>query len=788
MSKTIFVSHSTTDDPQIDKIATALQAGGHVVWVDHRNGITPQDSNWDKAIRSAITQADVGIFVMSEAALASDICGSECLLIRELNKPLYVLRLSPCKPENIWLYIKQIQYADLTVQFEAGINSILSVLAGDASTDHQPTHFLAQFTGRETMRQYLPFLNNPLRGREADVNAVMGLLGAHVAQVIGVGGLGKSRLCAEIALAYPHGTVWHRCSSVSRVYELGDLLRIHAYLPHDTDDADVLAEIGKHKPLIVIDNAEDVPPDSEARADYVTFLNRLTAHGVPVLLTSRVVWHEFKPRKQYSPIPFDGQIGGQLVADFAKSQGITLKPNQMDELARVARNHPRLIEFAVGQLHETPYTMVIKRLETLNHEDIQDALDEMITKTLVQMRGDAINGEMAYHLIHNLTWLQGSFPLDAVQALKPSLIKTDDRLIDALSVLQRYQFIRYNPATERYQLAELVREALGTPQHSHLFNIYAKFYTSRASHIFRDLPPDEWVNQMDDLPNIHALGDELMRRMATKPIKTDYQQARWFAKSVLRYVSRRIEARAWRWIEMGLTAVQYLQHQRPSSREQKSLRKDEALMHNNLGYIQSISGEPDKALVYYHQALKIYQEIESPNSLAGTLTNIGYVWSLKGDYDKALGYYEQALTFRHAHEDKRGKAGTLNNIGSIWYERGDYHQALAYYQQALPLRRDAEDKWGEATVLTNIGKTLALIGDYNEALQMLNQAISLRVAVADKRGEAVTWHNIAKVYELTKNKADGLVAVEKAIAATYSHDPNLPVYYETRGRLLGLGD
>jgi tetratricopeptide (TPR) repeat protein len=786
MPKTIFVSHSTTDDTQIDKIATALEAGGHIVWVDHRNGITPHDNNWDKAIRNAITQADVGIFVMSEAALASDICGSECLLIRELNKPLYVVRLSACKPESIWLYIKQIQYADLTTHFDTGMNAILSVLDGNAPADHQPTHFLAQFTGRETMRQYLPFLNNPLRGREADVNTVMNLLGGHVAQVIGVGGLGKSRLCAEIALAYPQGAVWHRCSAVSQAYEVADLLRNHAHLPHDTDEATVLAEIGKHKPLIVIDNAEDVAPDSEARADYVALLNRLTAYGVPVLLTSRVVWGEFKPRKQVAPAPFDTTIAVQLVADFAKSQAIPLKPSQMEELARVARVHPRLIEFAVGQLHETPYTVVIKRLETLNHEDIQIALDEMITKTLVQMRQDATHGENAYHLIHNLTWLQGTFPLEAIQALKPNLIKTDDSLIDALAVLQRYQFIRYNPTTERYQLAELVREALGTPKHSHLFNVYAKFYTSRSSHIFRDLSPDQWVNQMDDMPNIHALGDELMRRIATNPSKNDYQQARWFAKSVLRYVSRRVEMRAWRWIEMGLTAIQHLQQERPSSREHKSLTKDEALMLNNLGYIQSISGEPDKALAYYQQALTIYEAVKSANSLAGTLTNIGYVWSLKEDYDKALAYYEQALALRHLHEDKRGKAGTLNNIGSIWYERGDYAQALEYYHQALPLRREVDDKWGQATVLTNIGKTLALMGSYDEALVTLNEAILLRVAVEDKRGEAVTWHNIAKVYELMRNKSDGLVAIEKALAVTYSHDPNLPAYHETRGRLLDL--
>ncbi|HRF99272.1 MAG TPA: toll/interleukin-1 receptor domain-containing protein, partial [Aggregatilineales bacterium] len=130
MPKTIFISHSTLDDAQIDTIATALEATGHTVWVDHRNGITPNDSNWDKTIRKAIAQADAGVFVMTETALKSDICGSECLLIRELNKPLYVLRLEACQPENIWLYIKQIQFADLVANFDTGIKSLLSAIEG----------------------------------------------------------------------------------------------------------------------------------------------------------------------------------------------------------------------------------------------------------------------------------------------------------------------------------------------------------------------------------------------------------------------------------------------------------------------------------------------------------------------------------------------------------------------------------------------------------------------------------------------------------------------------------
>ncbi|MDX2078492.1 MAG: toll/interleukin-1 receptor domain-containing protein [bacterium] len=783
MPKTIFISHSTLDDAQIDTIATALEATGHTVWVDHRNGITPNDSNWDKTIRKAIAQADAGVFVMTETALKSDICGSECLLIRELNKPLYVLRLEACQPENIWLYIKQIQFADLVTNFEAGIKSLLGAIEGNTAKN-MPTQLLAQFTGRETMRQYLPFLNNPLRGREADVTAIQKMLGGHVTQVIGLGGLGKSRLSAEIALAYPKGAVWHRCSSVSRSYEVVDLLRQHLHLAPEIELPDVLAQIGEIKPLVVIDNGEDVVPYSDIRKDYVALLNQLTAHGVPVLLTSRIAWDELKPRKEYAPKPFDISVASQLVLDFAQSQDIAVTDDQAQELATVARLHPRLIEFAVGQLHETPYKMVIKRLNELTHTDIQAALDEMITKTLHQMREESDFGVVADDLIHNLTWLRGTFPLDVIVAFKPSHITDDDMLIDTLKVLRRYQFIRYDPTTGRYRLAELVREAIGVPKNARLFMIYADFYIARAGQIFRNLPPESWGAHEADLPNITALADELMARMKTGNMAM-IERMRWFAKNTMRYASRRLEARAWVWMEAGLESIALLREHRLNRKISRALIKDEATFLNTLGYVWSVMNDYQKALDYYEKALPLYRDNDYHGGESLALTNIGYVLSQMGENHKALDYYEQALTLNFNYGDKQGEATILNNIGTAWMNLGEHRKALDYYEKALPLRREIGDKWGEATVLNNIGRMWSHMGDHHKAIDYLKQSLPLRQLVGDKRGEAVTWHNMAKVYEMLGDMPHALEAAEQAIATTYPHDHNMPFYNETRMRLLG---
>ncbi|MDX2075299.1 MAG: toll/interleukin-1 receptor domain-containing protein, partial [bacterium] len=386
-NQTIFISHSTKDDDHINRIADTLQQAGHTVWVDHRNGIMPGTPSWDKEIRMAIKNADVGVFIMSENSLDSGICGAECLLVQELKKPLYVLRLQDCKPENIWLYIKQIQYADLVKNFDTGMNAFLGALGG-ATGAELPTPYLTTVTGRDTLRIYLPFLKNPLRGRNADVQAIQALIGPHITQIIGVGGWGKSRLSAEIALAYPTGAVWHRCSEVSSHTDLLRLFRTHLDLPDETKPDDVLARLGQFKPLVVVDNAEDVMK-ADVREGYVMLLRQVVANDVPVLITTRRLWDEFKPRKQYPPPQLPSAIASQITADFAHSQDIPLTLDQADALATAARRHPRLIEFAVLLIPEIGYDVTLRRLKSLKDDNIQEALDDMIRKTLDQMRDEA---------------------------------------------------------------------------------------------------------------------------------------------------------------------------------------------------------------------------------------------------------------------------------------------------------------------------------------------------------------------------------------------------------------
>jgi hypothetical protein len=316
--KMIFISHSTNDDEHIDRIADTLENAGLKVWVDHRNGIEPGTPSWERAIRQAIDEADAGLFVMSEASLASDICGSECLLVRELGDPLYVLKLEDVKPIDVWLYIKQIQYADLTQNFDAGMETLIKTLNGE-NVENAPQAIRSKFTGESTLRQYLPYLFvSPMRGRDEDLHRLMNSLNG-VVQVTGTGGLGKSRLAAEVALQHEEGAVWYRCSNTSSPAGLMSLLMEHLRLTKDSTEEDILRQLQlRPGTLVVIDNAEAVP--TEQQEDYRALIAKLQTAGAYVILTSRVRWERIKPLKEITPTALDLATATKLAHDFAAAQ------------------------------------------------------------------------------------------------------------------------------------------------------------------------------------------------------------------------------------------------------------------------------------------------------------------------------------------------------------------------------------------------------------------------------------------------------------------------------------
>jgi hypothetical protein len=91
----VFMSHSLKDGPVVDKISQALRKNGHTI-SNEGVGRLPGD-NLIRAISAAISESDVMLVALSEAAVRSDWVRTEaCTILREaegMQKRLIPLRL-----------------------------------------------------------------------------------------------------------------------------------------------------------------------------------------------------------------------------------------------------------------------------------------------------------------------------------------------------------------------------------------------------------------------------------------------------------------------------------------------------------------------------------------------------------------------------------------------------------------------------------------------------------------------------------------------------------------------
>src|SRR5690606_12239998 len=141
--------------------------------------------------------------------------------------------------------------------------------------------------------------------------------------------------------------------------------------PAESEPREVLALVKAHAPLMVLDNAESVKAGETRRATYAALVVELSRAGAQVLLTSRVEWPEIKPpRFNHAPGELALVDAAQAVVDISASIGLATLENRKTEIAEAARRHPKLIEWAVGQLERGGVDKVLADLRALRSRDV----------------------------------------------------------------------------------------------------------------------------------------------------------------------------------------------------------------------------------------------------------------------------------------------------------------------------------------------------------------------------------------------------------------------------------
>ena len=147
--------------------------------------------------------------------------------------------------------------------------------------------------------------------------------------------------------------------------------------------------------------------------------------------------------------------------------------------------------------------------------------------------------------------------------------------------------------------------------------------------------------------------------------------------------------------------------------------------------------DPDKAINFGFEVLKIADFSNPINTLVGVHSQIGEILYYRGLYADAIGFYNESIKLFEAIpiESRNEKKiflppWVLVNIGNIYYINNDFKNATIKYNEALlnfKLFDNIKNKnFGISTVYDNLGSIAELENDFELSIEYYSKAYEIR--------------------------------------------------------------
>ncbi len=195
--------------------------------------------------------------------------------------------------------------------------------------------------------------------------------------------------------------------------------------------------------------------------------------------------------------------------------------------------------------------------------------------------------------------------------------------------------------------------------------------------------------------------------------------------------------------------------------EEKRIRAD---CLRELGNIANRLCEYDLAMPLYQQTLALARELGDLRGESATLNNWGSLeWDL-GELEAAKAHFTEALALYRQLGNRLGEAKALNNLSNVLADQGDLTGSLAFCRQALEIHREMGNPRGQSTALNNLGATYFSLKQYDAARKSYLQALALHRASGNQQAQGETLANLSLLDCVLGRLAEGRENARLAIA------------------------
>lgn len=204
---------------------------------------------------------------------------------------------------------------------------------------------------------------------------------------------------------------------------------------------------------------------------------------------------------------------------------------------------------------------------------------------------------------------------------------------------------------------------------------------------------------------------------------------------------------------------------------------------NNEGYYHRNLGNIPLALEYYHESLKILEELQDTISMTYLYNNLGALYQHQETYDLSLEYHRKALAMKEMIGDSAGTAVSYMNIGVVYTRLDSQQRAGEFFQKALDVALKYNDIRTASRGYYNLGYIYAEEENFEKAKIYYLKSLEGFESYNDKEGISMTSSGLGGLSYKTGNFAEAKKYAEYGLLfANELGNPDL-----IRGNVIVLG-
>ena len=590
-------------------------------------------------------------------------------------------------------------------------------------------------------------------GRGAELAQVKELLArSRLLTLLGVGGIGKTRLSLQVAAdvidGFPDG-VWFVELGALHDPQLVPQAVASALGVKETAGRPVLEAVlnflrSRHL-LLLLDNCEhllqacaELARQALQGAAQLSVLASSreplrvageTAYQVPALAESEAA-KLFIDRASAALPGF--QAGGDI------SQAVASVCGRLDGI-------PLAIELAAARVRTFSVEKIAARLDDrfrlLTHGDRTSLPRQQTLRALIDWSYELL-GENERAVFRRLAVFAGGFTLEAAEAVSAFGAVEKAHVLELVTQLAEKSLVVVETARERYSLLETVRqyaaERLGDSQEEDAARSrHLAYYVALAEKARPGLTGPrqvEWLSRLDtELENLlaaHAWCDRAAGGAELGLKLANLVRPYWFKRSLLG-LGHRVTVEA---LNRGETA--------------RSFARCRGLF--EAGQMSAFMGRYREAQNYLEESLAIARHIDDKRRVAVVLQPLGMSYLGQGDLATARRYLEEAMASAEALGEPREIAAALNALGQLGRVEGNLDAAGTLHERFLAIARRLEDRELIAIGLLNLAMLAIGRGAGESSRHLLLEAL----AIAEELGSKAAGQSLLEV-------AAGLAAIRQ---------------------------